>query len=89
MKAHCENAMAIAEFLENHQKVEKVIYPGLKSFSQHDLARKQMKGYGGMVTFFLKGGLEESTKFLENTKLFSLAIMTHASVPAGQRKTGN
>lgn len=100
MKAHCENAMAIAEFLENHQKVERVIYPGIKSFLQHELARKQMMGYGGMITFFLKGGIEESRKFLENTKLFSLAeslggvesliehpaIMTHASVPAWQRK---
>lgn len=100
MKAHGENALAIAEFLENHPKSEKVIYPGLKSFPQHELARKQMKGYGGMITFFLKGGIEESKKFLENTKLFSLAeslggvesliehpaIMTHASVPAEQRK---
>lgn len=100
MKTHCENAAVIAEFLENHQKVEKVIYPGLKSFPQHELARKQMKDYGGMITFFLKGGIAESKKFLENTKLFSLAeslggvesliehpaIMTHASVPAGQRK---
>jgi cystathionine beta-lyase/cystathionine gamma-synthase len=100
MKAHGENALAIAEFLENHPKAEKVIYPGLKSFPQHELARKQMKGYGGMITFFLKGGIEESKKFLENTKLFSLAeslggvesliehpaIMTHASVPAEQRK---
>ncbi len=100
MKAHGENAMAIAKFLDNHQKVKKVIYPGLKTFSQHELARKQMKGYGGMITFFLNGGLTESKQFLENTKLFSLAeslggvesliehpaIMTHASVPAGQRK---
>lgn len=100
MKAHGENAMGIAEFLDNHQKVEKVIYPGLQSFPQHELARKQMKGYGGMVTFFLKGGIAESKKFLENTKLFSLAeslggvesliehpaIMTHASIPAEQRK---
>lgn len=100
MKAHGENAMDIAEFLQNHQKVEKVIYPGLKSFPQHELARIQMKDYGGMITFFLKGGIEESKKFLENTNLFSLAeslggvesliehpaIMTHASVPASKRK---
>ena len=100
MKAHCENAIIIAEFLENHQKVEKLIYPGLKSFRQHQLAMKQMKGYGGMITFFLKGEITEAKRFLENTKLFSLAeslggvesliehpaIMTHASVPAGQRK---
>ncbi len=100
MKAHGENAKIIAEFLESHEKVEKVIYPALKSFPQHELARRQMKGYGGMITFLLKGGIAESKKFLESTKLFSLAeslggvesliehpaIMTHASVPAEQRK---
>ena len=99
MQAHNENAAEIAGFLERHPKVEKVIYPGLKSFPQHELARKQMKGYGGMITFFLKGGITESKRLLENTKLFSLAeslggvesliehpsIMTHASVPADQR----
>jgi len=53
--------------------VERVIYSGLKSFPQHNLAQKQMSGAGGMATFFLKGGIDESKRFLENTKLFSLA----------------
>lgn len=95
MKAHEQNAIKIANFLEKHPKVEKVIYPGLKSHEQHELAKKQMKGFGGMITFFLKGGINESRKFLENVKLFALAeslggveslvdhpaIMTHASIP--------
>lgn len=100
MKAHAENAMKIAEFLESHPQVEKVIYPGLKSHPQYDLARTQMKGYGGMITFFIKGGFNAAKTFLENVQVFALAeslggvesliehpaIMTHASVPAEQRK---
>jgi cystathionine gamma-lyase len=100
MKAHAQNAMIIAEFLEKHPKVEKVIYPGLKSHPQYELAQKQMKGPGGMITFFLKGGIGESRKFLENVKLFALAeslggveslvdhpaIMTHASIPKEVRE---
>lgn len=100
MKAHAENAMKIALFLETHPQVEKVIYPGLKSHAQHELAKTQMSGFGGMITFFIKGGLESSRKFLESVKVFALAeslggvesliehpaIMTHASVPAEQRK---
>lgn len=100
MKAHAENAMKIAEFLESHPQVEKVIYPGLKSHPQYDLARTQMKGYGGMITFFIKGGFNAAKTFLENVHVFALAeslggvesliehpaIMTHASVPAEQRK---
>lgn len=96
MRAHAENAMAIAKWLESHPKVEKVIYPGLESHPQFDIAKRQMSGFGGMITFFLKGGLQESKKFLENVHLFALAeslggvesliehpaIMTHASVPA-------
>lgn len=99
MKEHASNALAVAAFLEAHPKVEKVFYPGLKSHPQHALAQKQQKGFGGMVTFFLRGGLAESRVFLENLKLFTLAeslgaveslaehpaIMTHASVPADQR----
>ena len=95
MKAHEANALKIAKYLESHPKVERVIYPGLKSHPQYKLAKKQMHGFGGMVTFFIKGSLKESRKFLENTKLFSLAeslggveslvdhpaIMTHASIP--------
>jgi cystathionine gamma-lyase len=100
MKAHEENATAIAQFLESHPKVEKVLYPGLKSHPQHELAKEQMLGMGGMITFYIKGGMEASRKFLENVNVFSLAeslggveslvehpaIMTHASVPAENRK---
>lgn len=100
MKAHQENAMKIASYLENHAKVERVVYPGLKSHPQHELGKKQMKGAGGMITFFLKGGIDESRRFLENVKLFALAeslggveslvdhpaIMTHASIPQKVRE---
>jgi cystathionine gamma-lyase len=100
MKAHEQNAMKIAHFLEKHPKVERVVYPGLKSHPQYELAKKQMKGSGGMITFFLKGGISESRKFLENVKLFALAeslggveslvdhpaIMTHASIPKEVRE---
>lgn len=100
MKAHEQNALKIAAFLESHPKVEKVVYPGLKSHPQHELAKKQMKGFGGMITFFLKGGIDESRRFLENVKLFALAeslggveslvdhpaIMTHASIPKAVRE---
>lgn len=100
MKAHAENAMAVALFLEKHPKVEKILYPGLASHPQHALAKEQMFGFGGMITFYLKGGLKESSAFLEKVSVFSLAeslggvesliehpaIMTHASVPAENRK---
>lgn len=100
MKAHATNAQAVAEFLEKHPKVEKVFYPGLKSHPQYALAQEQMLGMGGMITFFVKGGLEGARKLLENVKVFALAeslggvesliehpaIMTHASVPADIRK---
>lgn len=100
MKAHEENAMKVAAFLEKHPKVEKVIYPGLESHPQHHLAKTQMKGFGGMITFFIKGGIQESRKFLENVKIFALAeslggveslvdhpaIMTHASIPKEVRE---
>ncbi|MBX3040468.1 MAG: PLP-dependent transferase, partial [Bdellovibrionaceae bacterium] len=101
MRAHEENARAIAKFLEGHSKVEKVIYPGLASHPQHGLAKEQMSGFGGMITFHIKGGLEGARAFLENVNVFSLAeslggveslvehpaIMTHASVPPEIRKT--
>jgi cystathionine gamma-lyase len=101
MERHAENAMAIARHLEKHAKVEKVIYPGLESHPQHALARKQMTGFGGMITFFIKGGLEDARRFLERVKIFTLAeslggvesliehpaIMTHASIPAETRKS--
>lgn len=100
MKAHAENAIKIADFLEAHPMVEKVVYPGLKSHPQHALAKEQMTGFGGMITFFIKGGFDAAKKFLESVQVFALAeslggvesliehpaIMTHASVPAEQRK---
>jgi cystathionine gamma-lyase len=100
MKAHAENAMKIADFLEAHPLVDKVVYPGLKSHPQHSLAKEQMSGFGGMITFFIKGGFDSAKKFLESVQVFALAeslggvesliehpaIMTHASVPAEQRK---
>ncbi|MEK6774234.1 MAG: PLP-dependent aspartate aminotransferase family protein [Bdellovibrionota bacterium] len=100
MKAHQKNAEAIADFLEGHKKVEKVVYPGLKSHPQHSLAKEQMLGMGGMITFYIKGGLPAARSFLENVNVFSLAeslggveslvehpaIMTHASVPVENRK---
>ena len=95
MKAHGESAQLLAEWLEKHPKVEKVIYPGLKSHPQHTLAREQMSGFGGMLSFYLKGGLAEAQAVLRKVKVFTLAeslggvesliehpaIMTHASVP--------
>lgn len=100
MKAHQENAIKVAAYLEKHPKVEKVIYPGLKSHPQYELGKKQMSGAGGMITFFIKGGIDESRRFLENVKLFALAeslggveslvdhpaIMTHASIPQKVRE---
>ena len=73
MERHCENAMQIASFLDSHEAIEKVIYPGLQSHQQHDLAKKQMKHYGGMITLILKGGLDSARSFLERTEIFSLA----------------
>ena len=95
MERHCANAMKVARFLEAHPKVERVFYPGLESHPQHELAKRQMSGFGGMVTAILKGGLDDARRFLERCELFALAeslggvesliehpaIMTHASVP--------
>lgn len=100
MDRHQENAFKITEFLENHKGVEQVIYPGSKSHPQHALAKKQMSGFGGIITVYIKGGIKETKKFAEKVKLFSLAeslggvesllnhpaVMTHASVPADRRK---
>lgn len=94
MKAHQAGAQAIVAFLSKHPHVEKVIYPGLKSHPHHALAKKQMSGFGGMVSLVLKGGLKKAKSFLSSTKLFALAeslggveslcehpaIMTHASI---------
>ena len=95
MECHCKNAMKIAEFLEQHPAIESVIYPGLASHPQHDIAKKQMPLFGGMITIIIKGGLSRATQFLERTNIFALAeslggvesliehpaIMTHASMP--------
>ena len=100
MERHCSNAFEIASYLESHQAIEKVIYPGLKSHPQHDIAKKQMREFGGMISVVLKGGLDSATKFLEKTEIFSLAeslggvesliehpaIMTHASIPKEVRE---
>ena len=99
MREHEQNAFAVARFLEDHEKVERVVYPGLPSHPQHELAKQQTSGFGGMVTFFIKGELANARAFLENTKVFALAeslggveslvehpaIMTHASIPAELR----
>ncbi|MGD9689467.1 MAG: cystathionine gamma-synthase [Phycisphaerales bacterium] len=99
MERHGQSAMRIAQWLEKHARVERVIYPGLASHPQHAIAKRQMSGFGGMITATLKGGLGESRRFLERVKLFSLAeslggvesliehpaIMTHASVPPENR----
>ncbi len=105
MRQHCSSAARIAAWLEKHPKVERVTYPGLASHPQHALAARQMRldgqpAGGGMITAYLKGGIDESRRFLENVHIFALAeslggvesliehpaIMTHASVPAEQRK---
>ena len=99
MERHCDSASKLAEYLENHEAIEKVYYPGLTSHPQYDLARQQMHGFGGMISVVVKGGLVSATAFLENTQIFSLAdslggvesliehpaIMTHASVPENLR----
>ncbi len=100
MQRHAENAIELAGWLEKHPKVEKVTYPGLPSHPEHALAKRQMLGFGGIVTIYLKGGEPEARRFLENCHLFTLAeslggveslvdhpgIMTHASVPPETRK---
>ncbi len=100
MERHCANALEIARWLEDRKDVKSVSYPGLKSHPQHDLARTQMRGFGGIVTAVLKTDLDGTRRFLENTHLFALAeslggveslidhpaLMTHASVPKEQRE---
>lgn len=99
VERHNASAMRIARFLEQHPRVERVIYPGLESHPQHAIAAKQMDGFGGMITIFLKGGLPEARRMLERVRVFALAeslggvesliehpaIMTHASISAEQR----
>jgi cystathionine gamma-lyase len=100
MERHCANALELARWLEEQPQVERVMYPGLKSHPQHDLARTQMRGFGGMASLVLKTDLEGTKRFLENTHLFALAeslggveslvnhpaLMTHASVPKEKRE---
>jgi methionine-gamma-lyase len=103
MDRHCENAMAIAKYLEKHPKVERVYYPGLESSPYHELAKRQMGGkFGGMVSFDIAGGLEPGRKLMNTIKVFTLAVslgcvdsliqhpasMTHACVPADKRIKG-
>ena len=99
LERHCSNAQKIAEFLAGQAKVSKVVYPGLTSHPQHELARKQMDGFGGMVSFHLKGGPDACQKLLKHVKVFTPAeslggvesliehpsSMTHASVPKEER----
>jgi cystathionine gamma-lyase len=100
MKAHCESALDIARWLEKHAAIERVIYPGLKSHPQHALARRQMDGFGGIISAEVKGGIRAARKMLERCEIFALAeslggvesliehpgIMTHASIPPATRK---
>ncbi len=99
MERTCQNALAIARHLERHPRIEKVIYPGLESHPQHALAARQMHGFGGIVSIYVKGGLDGARKMMERCHLFGLAeslggveslvnhpaIMTHASVPPERR----
>ena len=100
MERHCSNAIQIANFLESHNSIQRVIYPGLESHPQHEIAKEQMNGFGGMISVEIKGGLAGAKKFLERTEIFSLAeslggvesliehpaIMTHASIPPEVRE---
>ena len=99
MDRHCENARAIATWLENHPRVDRVFYPGLESHPGHDVARRQMDDFGGMLSFELDGTLEEATAVVSNTEVFTLAEslggveslieqpapMTHAAIPREER----
>ena len=99
MARHCENALKIAQFLERHKSIERVIYPGLPSHKQYELAKRQMDAFGGIVTIVVRGGLKAAQRMLERIDLFLLAeslggvesliehpaIMTHASIPAEKR----
>jgi cystathionine beta-lyase/cystathionine gamma-synthase len=100
MKEHQSNAFAVARFLEQHPGIEEVYYPGLESHPQYDLAREQMKGFGGVVACVVKGGIEAARDVVSNTKLFQLAeslggvkslichpaSMTHAPIPKEVRE---
>lgn len=99
MQQHSKSALAVAQWLEAHQLVERVLHPGLPSHPQHEIAKRQMYGHSGIISFYLRGGLAESKRFLKALRVFTLAeslggyeslaelpsVMTHASVPAEQR----
>jgi cystathionine gamma-lyase len=99
MERHCENALDLAGWLEQHPKVRRAIYPGLRSHPQHQLAKRQMRAFGGMITLYLASDLAGARRFLERTRVFSLAeslggvesliehpaLMTHGSIPPEQR----
>ena len=100
MDRHNTNALALAEHFNGHNDIEEVIYPGLSTHPQHELASQQMNGFGGIISMNIKGGLEKSKSFLEQTKIFALAeslggvesliehpaLMTHASLPKDRRE---
>ncbi len=100
MKEHEKNAIKVAEYLESHPKVSKVNYPGLKNHPQYELAKRQQLGFGGMLSFEIKGGIREVKILLENLEIFALAeslggveslveypaLMTHSSIPKEERK---
>ncbi len=99
MQRHCSSGEEIAKYLEAHPAIDRVLYPGLPSHPDHETAKKQMDGFGGMITIFLKGGLDAARTMLERVQLFTLAeslggvesliehpgIMTHASIPPERR----
>ena len=101
MERHCANGKAVAHFLESHPKVDRVYWPGFPHHPNHDIAKKQMKDFGGMISFSLKNGTAEQTaRMMQATKVFSLAeslggveslinlpaVMTHASMPKAERE---
>ncbi len=102
MRQHCENARAVAKFLREHPDVQQVRYPGLPDDPGHAVAKKQMKDFGGMISFELRGGLDRNIRFTTKTRVFSLAeslggvesllghpiTMTHASIPKAEREKG-
>jgi methionine-gamma-lyase len=100
MKAHCDNAMRVAQFLETHPAVESVHFPGLPSHPDHELAKRQMLSFGGMMSFELKGGVPAGARMMNRVRVATLAVslgntdtlishpasMTHSSVPAEIRR---
>ncbi|MFZ7101767.1 MAG: trans-sulfuration enzyme family protein [Peptococcaceae bacterium] len=102
MEKHNFNALKVAEYLQGHSKVQNLVYPGLKTFPQYELARKQMAGFGGLISFEVKGGLEKGRAFCDNLDLIALAVslgdvgtlvqhpasMTHKSLPVASRRAG-